>query len=93
MVEISALRNLGPESQRRLALVGIHDDRELAEAGSAAAYRRLRDAGIPGLSKTMLWALEGALLDVDWRCLPPQRKAELLAELDGPAAAAADSAG
>jgi hypothetical protein len=28
-----------------------------------------------------LWAIEGALLDVDWRELPQSRRAELLAEL------------
>ncbi len=71
------LRNLGPRSEQLLAEVGIGTPEELDEVGAAEAYRRLTEAGIPGLTRTMLWALAGALLDLDWRELPPGVRAEL----------------
>ncbi|WP_304452511.1 TfoX/Sxy family protein [Nocardiopsis sp. YSL2] len=83
---ISELRNLGPASTRMLASVGVRTAEDLAEVGAAGAYRRLRDSGVPGLSRNLLWAMEGALLDIDWRALPPQVRAEVLAEVErGPA--------
>ncbi|MFP3989407.1 TfoX/Sxy family protein [Streptomyces sp. E11-3] len=80
-MRITELRNLGPASARMLAAVGIHTVADLEAAGSAEAYRRLRGAGTPGLSRNLLWAMEGALLDIDWRNLPQELRAELLAEI------------
>ena len=71
------LRNLGPRSEQLLAEVGIGTPEELDEVGAAEAYRRLTEAGIPGLTRTMLWALAGALLDLDWRDLPPELRRDL----------------
>ncbi|MGY1813777.1 TfoX/Sxy family protein [Blastococcus sp. SYSU D00820] len=71
------LRNLGAASEAALARVGIRTPEDLDEVGAAEAYRRLADAGTPRLSTVFLWALEGALLDLDWRVLPAGRKAEL----------------
>jgi DNA transformation protein len=80
---IAGLRNLGPASARMLATIGIHTATALDDLGAAEAYRRLRDAGTPGLSRNLLWAMEGALLDIDWRDLPPEIRTHLLAETDG----------
>jgi DNA transformation protein len=74
---IRDLRNLGPASEQALARVGIRTPEQLDELGAAAAYRRLVDAGTPNVTRTYLWALAGALLDVDWRELPPGEKAAL----------------
>lgn len=65
-----------------LAAVGVHTAAELEALGAAEAYRRLREAGVPGLSRNMLWAMEAALLDIDWRDLPPQIRSQLLAEVE-----------
>ena len=73
------LRNLGARSEQMLAAVGISTPAELERVGAAEAYSRLVDAGLPGLSRTMLWALAGALLDLDWRELPASVKEDLRA--------------
>ncbi|WP_149183633.1 TfoX/Sxy family protein [Streptomyces sp. TRM49041] len=80
-MRIAELRNLGPASARMLAVVGSHTAADLEALGAAEAYRRLQDAGTPGLSRNMLWAMEAGLLDIDWRNLPQEIRSQLLAEI------------
>lgn len=63
---LSDLRNLGPKSENALANAGITTPEQLAALGSVNAYVALKrhDARV---SLNMLWALEGALTDRDWR--------------------------
>jgi DNA transformation protein len=70
------LRNLGPASERMLVAAGINTPDELDRLGSVEAYRRAIDAG-GHRSLNFLWSLDAALLDVDWRDLPPDRKSLL----------------
>ncbi|MFC5749691.1 TfoX/Sxy family DNA transformation protein [Actinomadura rugatobispora] len=74
-------RNLGPRAAERLAMIDVHTLDDLDRLGAAEAYRRLADLEAPGPSRTMLWAMEGALTDTHWRRIPPDRKAELLRDL------------
>ncbi len=63
-------------------MAGITTPEELDHVGSVQAYQRVLEAGgHPTLN--LLWALEGALLDLDWRELPEDRKRELMAALQG----------
>jgi DNA transformation protein len=49
-----------------LEMAGITTPEELDHVGSVQAYQRVLEAGgHPTLN--LLWALEGALLDPDWR--------------------------
>jgi DNA transformation protein len=76
-MRLRELRNLGPASERMLEMAGITTPEKLDELGSVEAYRRVVEAGAhPSLN--LLWALEGALLGLDWRELPERRKQELL---------------
>lgn len=75
------LRNLGPASERGLKQAGIETPRQLDRLGAAEAYRRVRAQG-GDASRNLLWALEGALLDLDWRDLPEERKQALQREVD-----------
>lgn len=76
------LRNLGPASERMLQEAGIDSPEQLDALGAVEAYRRAVAAGgRPSLN--LLWALEGALLDLDWRALPAEHKEQLLTELGG----------
>lgn len=73
---IRDLRNLGPASERMLLAAGIDTPDELDRLGSVEAYRRaIAAGGHPSLN--FLWSIEAALLDVDWRDLPPDRKSML----------------
>jgi DNA transformation protein and related proteins len=78
---LARLRNLGPASERMLAAAGITEEAQLRALGAAAAFARAADAN-PHVSLNLLWALEGALTDRDWRDVPPERREALRREAD-----------
>jgi GNAT superfamily N-acetyltransferase len=73
------LRNLGPASERMLKAAGIATPRQLDRVGAVEAYRRALRAG-GHASLNFLWSLEAALLDLDWRDLPNERREALRRE-------------
>ena len=73
---ISSLRNLGPVTERWLKKVGVETRGDLEELGSLACYLAVIKAGWRP-NRNLLFALEGALLDVDCRKLPPPIKDSL----------------
>lgn len=77
--ELTTLKNIGPKSAARLREAGVRTREQLEALGAVAVYRRLR-AHYPA-SLTMLWALQGALLDLACHLLPPEIRAALLDEL------------
>ncbi|MGO4613760.1 TfoX/Sxy family DNA transformation protein [Nocardia sp. 2YAB30] len=72
---------LGRAAAVMLARADISSLDDLAEVGPVEAYRRMRAAGVPGLDREMLWAMEGALSYRDRRNISTDRRQELLAEL------------
>lgn len=74
--ELQHLKNLGKTSAQWLHAVGIHNASDLRRLGAVDAYRAVRARGFRA-SKVLLYAIEGALLDVHWNQLPPAHKAEL----------------
>ena len=77
MTEIIAeLKNLGEKSQEWLAEIGVFTLEDLKRVGSVECYRLLRQQGLPA-SLNLVYAIEGALLDVHWTKLPASVKAEL----------------
>lgn len=71
-----SLRNIGPTSARWLEAVGVRNREDLEELGSIEAFLRVEDAGFaPSLN--LLYALEGALLDLHWVDLPMEVREEL----------------
>lgn len=79
--ELLHLKNLGKTSAQWLHAVGIHNATDLRRLGAVGAYRAVRARGFRA-SKVLLYAIEGALLDVHWNDLPPGHKAALLGELE-----------
>jgi len=75
------LRNLGPKSVRVLADAGVETVQQLQDLGATAVYRRLKEMAPGGVSLNMLWALQGALMDMDFREIPDEIKAELKRKL------------
>ena len=73
---LRAMRNLGPRSVEWLAEVGVTTPAHLEEVGSIGAYLRVRERQ-PRVSLNLLFALEGALLDVHWAKLPADLKRRL----------------
>ena len=78
--DISELRNLGPKSAAWLSEIGITTLEELRSVGSVEVYSRLRNSGFPA-SLNLVYAIEGALIGLDWRELPASTKAELRREV------------
>lgn len=74
---ILQMRNLGPRCAEWLAEIGIHDENDLRAVGAATAYRELVNRGIVRPHRMLLYALGGALLDLDCTQLPREIKREL----------------
>jgi hypothetical protein len=54
----------------------------LAGVGAVEAFRRAKQAFPDQVTLNLLWALQGALLDIGWNEIPDQMKQELLDELE-----------
>lgn len=80
-VDLIGLKNLGMASVNILHAVGIHNYNELSNVGAVEAYCRIKSRGIH-VSKVMLYALQGALMDVHWNDLTPELKAQLVEEAE-----------
>ena len=84
--ELQHMKNLGKTSAQWLHAVGIHSANDLRRLGAVDAYRAVRARGFRA-SMVLLYAIEGALLDVHWNDLPPGLKDRLRGQLDDPRAA------
>lgn len=79
---ISEMRNLGPACERDLNSAGITTAGQLIELGATDAFvRMLTSRKADGKSTkccnaAYLYALYGAIHDIDWRELPEKKKAE-----------------
>lgn len=80
--ESTGLRNIGPTSARWLAEVGIDTPEELRRVGAAEAYRMIKAWRPWDVTLILLWALEGAINDIDWMDVTPERRLELRREVD-----------
>lgn len=74
--------NLGPKSREWLASVGINTLDDVAELGAVEAYKKVKAAFPEKVSLNLLYALQGALLDLPWNELPPGMKEELKREVE-----------
>lgn len=79
--DLSSLKNLGTASINILNAIGVKTRQDLQRLGSVNAYLKIKARGIR-VSKVMLYALEGALLDVHWKELDTDIKARLLVEVE-----------
>ena len=68
---------MGPHCAESLAEIGIHDENDLRAGGAVAAYRELVNRGIVRPHRMLLYALGGALLEMDCIKLPREIKREL----------------
>jgi DNA transformation protein len=79
--ELLQLKNLGMASVNILHAVGINTYADLARVGAVDAFLRIRARDI-NVSKVMLYALQGALLNVHWNDLAPEMKLQLVTEVE-----------
>jgi DNA transformation protein and related proteins len=75
------LKNIGPKSRQWLAEIGIYTIKDLRNAGSVTTYKILKDRYPRKVSLNLLWGLEAAIRDMDWRELTETDKEELKRKL------------
>jgi DNA transformation protein len=77
---LERLVNLGPTSSQWLRDAGITSYDDLERLGAAQAYLAVHEMR-PDVSLNLLYALEGALLDVRWDYLPVEVRERLRREV------------
>ncbi len=77
--DLIQLKNIGMASVNILQAVGVTSHHDLSEVGAVETYCRIKARGIH-VSKVMLYALQGALMDVHWNDLSPGLKEQLVEE-------------
>jgi DNA transformation protein and related proteins len=71
------LRNIGPKSASWLESIGIRTLEDLKKRGVVQTYLEVRASGQPA-TKNLLYALQGAVTDSDWRSIHSDIKAKLV---------------
>ena len=85
MSELTSLRNIGKTLEEKLKSVGIMTAEELIEIGSEEAYVRLklRYPETKSMCLVHLYAIEGAVSDIEYNQLPEDVKQRLKDFCDG----------
>lgn len=76
MVEITSLMNIGKEMAKKLDSVGIRSAEELVGFGAEQTFLKLKER-YPNVCLVYLYALEGAVCNVEFNSLSEGRKKEL----------------
>jgi len=76
MTDLTSLRNIGKEYERKLTSIGITTAEELKAIGSEEAFVRLKFR-YPNVCTVHLYALEGAITDTEYNRLPDDVKQRL----------------
>lgn len=73
--------NLGPQSVTWLKELGIHTEEDLRKRDILEVYLEIKAQHPEKATLMMLWALQGALLDINCLYLPAEIKDQLRQEL------------
>ncbi len=84
MTDLTDLKNIGRTSAARLESVGVCTAQDLSNLGAVESYRRVKSAYPDKVTLVMLYALQGALLDLHWNDLPPGMKESLKKQARNP---------
>lgn len=76
MAELTSMVNIGAEMARKLKTVGITSAEQLTETGSKQAFFMLKQL-YPQVCLVHLYALEGAIRNVDFNSLSKEQKQDL----------------
>ncbi len=84
---LQKLRNLGPTSEAMLCRAGITTVAQLRKLGAVRAYMKVKAygasrAGSAAPSLNLLWAIEGALTNRDWKEVAKTDRLPLLMEVE-----------
>lgn len=76
MSELTSMMNIGKEMAEKLMAVGIDSSEKLVEIGAKQAFLKVRQE-YPQVCLVHLYALEGAIQDVEFNSLSEDKKKEL----------------
>lgn len=76
MANLTSMKNIGREMERKLTAVGIDSPGELMALGAKQAFAKLK-AAYPQVCLVHLYTLEGAVENVEYNCLSAEKKREL----------------
>ncbi len=76
MAELTSMMNIGKEMAKKLASVGIDSPQKLTLSGSKQAFLKLKER-YPNVCLVHLYALEGAVQNVEFNSLSEEKKREL----------------
>ena len=76
MAGLTSMRNIGKEMAKKLTSVGIDSPEKLAESGAKQAFLKLKMA-YPNVCLVHLYALEGAVENIEFNSLSEEKKKEL----------------
>lgn len=76
MAELTSMMNIGKEMAKKLESVGIGSAAELARLGAEQAFLKVKEK-YPNVCLMHLYALEGAVCNVEFNSLSEGRKREL----------------
>jgi DNA transformation protein len=81
-MELSSMRNIGKEIEKKLKSVGICSAEELTKLGSKEAFFRLKTR-YPNVCLVYLYTLQGAIDNIEYNQLPDEVKRDLKRFSDG----------
>lgn len=81
MSDLTSMRNIGKEMERKLKAIGICSAEELVQAGSKEAFLRLKRR-YPNVCLVHLYTLQGAIDNLEYNQLPDEVKRDLKAFSD-----------
>ncbi len=76
MTELTSMRNIGKELERKLKIIGINSAEDLKKIGSKEAFFKLK-IRFPEVCLVHLYTLEGAITDTDFNKLSEETKKDL----------------
>ena len=76
MTELTSMQNIGKELEKKLKSAGINTAEELTQAGSKEAFIRIK-AHYPNICLVHLYALQGAIDNLEYNRLPDETKHDL----------------
>ena len=76
MAELTSLRNIGKETQKKLKSIGIGSAEELIQIGSKDAFFRLKTR-YSNICLVHLYTLQGAIDNIEYNKLPDDVRRDL----------------
>ena len=76
VTELSSMKNIGKEIEKKLQAIGIRSGEELLQIGSKEAFPQMK-MRFPNVCLVHLYTLQGAIDDIEYHQLPDEVKRDL----------------